>query len=77
MKVKLDDDLSSQRLSACHFDLTAGPADTRRLEYIHHKIVASKLHQPGADLWLPKASDARIICLLFLRAEASPLRGMS
>ena len=33
--------------------------------------------QPGADSWLPKASDALIICLLFLRAEASPLCRMS
>lgn len=62
---------------ACHFDLTAGPADTLRLEDIHHKIVASKLSQPGADLWLSKASDVLIICLLLLRAKASPLHRMS
>lgn len=62
---------------ACHFDLTAGPTDTLRLEDIHHKIIALKLCQPGADLWLPKASDTLIVCLLLVRAEASPLRRMS
>ena len=75
--MKLEDGLSSQRLPSMSLDLTAGPTDTLRLEDIHHRIVASKLCQPGADLWLSKASDTLIVCLLLVRAEASPLRRMS
>lgn len=58
---------------AYNFNLTARPNGHTTAEYVHHKIAPPKICEPGADLWLLKVSDALIVCLLFLRGEASPL----